>query len=338
MRIGFVFFNILLFVHCTSRPQAEHFRSKVDNLNDTTEVVGIDSLDKVIQGKLLFEIEAREFFQKGSINDVGYGETSLKYLMPLTFYKDSDFFYIPDRSRLSLTVLNGSGKAIGSIKIPLNDFVFYKIERFHSQWYLIDFNKGLYVLDDQSAFKYRDEKTSDFHVDENLGNIYLENMLNDERALLDQNGVLKAPLKIDYLSCFVENSILFGISDKGNNQHTIIKKNLKDGSESKYFSFGTSCNDCFVMPSLLDENNILSSVTKPFVRDQITVNNPESLSVSHYLLQYPIKVNRLVSDVSASISYSGYVYFYDRPSKTLYSLCTDRSSIKVFSFDLKNLR
>lgn len=332
----------MLFVYCTSKPLAEDHNhndhKNTDSIINGTKSVVTDSVSKIIQGKLLFSIGVHQFFRKGSINDIGYGETSLKYLMPLAFYKDSNNFYIPDRSRLSLSVLDANGKTSDSIKIPLKDFVFYKIAHIRSHWYLIDFDKGLSVLDAHLVTRHNDEKTTDFYIDESLGNIYFENILNGDRALLDQNRILKEPLRIDYLNCFIDNSMLFGIVDRGDNRYDIIKKNLNDGSESKYLSFDFPCDNCFILPSFLDKNHILSSTDKPSIRDQITVISSDNMGTSNYLLEYPIKVKRLASDVSASISYSGYIYYYDQVSKILYSICTDKDAIKVFSFDLNNLK
>ena len=331
-----IIFSIILFLmNCTSRPGADA------NVQTSTDTIGIaatkDSLNKIIHGELVVQIPVRQFFKEGSINDIGYGETSLRYLMPLTFYKDLHHFYIPDRSRLSLRVLDAKGKVSSPIKIPLKDFTFYKIDRVDSHWYFLDIEKGLSVLSDQTVIEHGDEKTVDFHVDEGFKNIYLENMLNDERALLDQKGVLKEPLKIDYLNSFIDSSILFGISDKGENRYTIVRRDLKDNSESEYVSFTTSCSTCFIMPSFLDEHHIISSIDNPSVRDQVTIINQGESSANHYLLEYPFKVNRLVSDVSAGVSYSGYMYFYDQESKVLYSLCTDKEFIRIFSFDLNQL-
>lgn len=328
MKNSFIFFTVLFFFNCKSR------LDKVDTFFDSSKIVVNDSSNKIISGKILFQVAVRDFFKEGAINDIGYGETSLRYLIPLSFYKDKEFFYIPDRSKLSLNILNPQGQISGSVKLPLKDFVFYKIERFRSYWYLVDFDRGLTVLDAQLKTKFNDEKTTDFHVDKDLDNIYFENMMNDERALLDQNGILKSPLKIEYLSCFIENSTLFGISDRGDNHYTIMMKNLNDGSESEYLSFDTSCNECFIMPILLDKKYILSSTNTPSIMDQITVINSDSLSIANYSLEYPDKVNPIINDISVSISYSGYVYFYDSRSRILYSLCTDKTTIKVFSFDL----
>lgn len=334
------FLSCLVFITCTlSNSEQQNYRGEADS-NVVTHVVmdtTVEKIERVIKGKLLFQIEVVKFFKNGAITDIGHGETSLRYLMPLTFYKESGSLYIPDRSRNALVKYDFQGIQKRVLSIPFKDFTFYKVDKSNSLWYFLDVENGLYVIDDELRLIYKNDKSTDFCIDKSLDNLYLVNSLDEERAILDQKGVLKEQVKMDYMSFYVDKNTLIGLLQKEENIASIIREDLQKEQNKDTVSFSLDCENCFIMPTFLSNNIIISGSEKNPDTDQIHIINFGEKSVHNFLLEYPIRVDRIISEVSAGISYSGNFYFFGEDDRILYSICTDKKFIRVFTFDLNSL-
>jgi hypothetical protein len=281
----------------------------------------------------LFKVPVTKFFREGSIRKLPYGESTLKYLIPITLFVDTDYVYIPDRSRSRIAAYDFSGNYVREYKLKIEDPLLHKIVvGSEGDIYALDVNKGLFVFDSNLNNTYRDEKTIDFHVDVSRENLYLENMLGEERAILDTKKTLKEPLKIDYYSIYIQNDTLRGIGQIDDLTLSITTKVLPDdGKTLNTINWKISCDYCVILPQFIAKKIVLSSRDQPRVDQICFIQNQD---IKTYPITYPNEAKPFRSDESANYSYTGYFYFFDKGSKALFSICTDTEYIKVYKTDL----
>ncbi len=288
--------------------------------------------EPVLPATLLFKVPVKQFFKPGAISQLPNNETNLKYLAPTALYVDAQQVYLPDQSRAAIAVYTKSGALVKHVPLPVNNLLLSKlIMNPNGSGAAVAVNSGAFFWNQAQQITTQQPATIDLYHDNATQNIYIENLFQGRRAIIDSNGLLQPPREITFHSLIVQHDTLYGLTQTGQGNLALARQPVAQTQPVKRKTITSPCTGCFVLPRFIAPALILSARDQPFT-DQLTLVTAKG--VLTYPITYPDTINTLISADMAEYAYTGYYYHYSPTSQNVYALATDNTHVYIYQISL----
>jgi len=268
-----------------------------------------------------------------------YSTEQLASFLPFSIELDSDRIVISNKYSEELRVYDKNGGVLQIVSYSgFNiDLVKFHFDLIDETLYLLDANRGLFVINLEKELLYSSSNTIDFSVSPD-GNIFFKNSFEGKTAILDKRGILKKPLPDDYSTEFIEGDKLVGLKFLGPTfdfPFKIERVKLSDGVKLFQSPIDSLCISCFDFPRFVSSNIILASDLNSKQNHVYSINSNGDFT--QYLLETPISFEPYLSVEYTPYYNLGWNYVYKHSSKELFAIGCEKNGITIFVYDLNEI-